>query len=214
MRRSSALAFLGLFIALALLPGCDAPNSGGSTTSVAQAGTATTEAGAGDSAAATYCTDRGGKVVTRYPTYAADSSNPLRLAGSLQFCQFTAQDKSMIAISLDTLYTEQPTLPTLAYLQKPPMGQSSSPGANPASVYCSKLGGSVLFGGVSPTGGGWVSDDKNDPFYVLEARIFPDLSIIDSWGLTYHSNGTIRGTDLSKVIRYQQPSAAPGPFGR
>jgi len=33
--------------------------------------------------------------------------------------------------------------------------------------------------------------------------VFPDLSIIDSWGLTYHSNGTIRGADLSSLLRYR-----------
>ena len=152
-------------------------------------------------------------MVTRHPVYAYGSANPLQLSGSLDFCQFTAPDKSMIAISLDTLYTEQPTLATLAYLQKPPHGKTPNPGANPGSFYCTQLGGSDLFGGVNATGGGWVSDDKNDPFNPLEACIFPDLSTIDSWGLTYHTNGTIRGTDLSKVIRYQMPST-PGVFGK
>ena len=39
----------------------------------------------------------------------------------------------------------------------------------------------------------------------LEACIFPDLSSIDSWGLTYHAYGTIRGIDLSTVLRYHKP---------
>ena len=75
---------------------------------------------------------------------------------------------------------------------------------NPASCYCSLLGGSDLFGGVNASGGGWVK--KSDPVdTVLEARIFPDMSIIDSWGLAYHSVGIIRGKDLSKVLRYKNP---------
>jgi hypothetical protein len=39
----------------------------------------------------------------------------------------------------------------------------------------------------------------------LEACIFPDLSSIDSWGLTYHSQGIIRGIDLGTVLRYKNP---------
>jgi hypothetical protein len=35
--------------------------------------------------------------------------------------------------------------------------------------------------------------------------MFPDLSSIDSWGLAYHSVGTIRGKDLAKVLRYPNP---------
>jgi hypothetical protein len=35
--------------------------------------------------------------------------------------------------------------------------------------------------------------------------IFPDLSSIDSWGLTYHSEGTIRGADLTDLLRYKPP---------
>ena len=33
--------------------------------------------------------------------------------------------------------------------------------------------------------------------------VFPDLSSIDSWGLTYHSDGTIRGADLTDLFRYK-----------
>ena len=54
--------------------------------------------------------------------------------------------------------------------------------------------------------GGWVLEsDHND---VLEACIFPDMSSIDSWGLAYHSEGIIRGKDLAKVLRYQNPYSA------
>jgi len=195
-----------------LLAGCDTSTNGGAiATSVTQAGTAVSGA-AGNAAAADYCTSKGGQVVTRYPAYGTNGNNPLRLSGSLQFCQFLGQDETMIAISLDTLYTEEPTLAALAYLQKPPV-EVAPPSSNPATVYCSKLGGSDAFGGDDTAGGGWVVDDKNDPFYVLQTCIFPDRSTIDSWGLTYHSNGTIRGTDLSKVLRFQMPETpTPGPF--
>jgi hypothetical protein len=36
--------------------------------------------------------------------------------------------------------------------------------------------------------------------------VFPDLSIIDSWGLAYHTMGTVRGANLESVFR-SQPSA-------
>jgi len=39
---------------------------------------------------------------------------------------------------------------------------------------------------------------------VLEACIFPDNSTIDSWGLFYHSDGIIRGIDLSTVLKYSK----------
>jgi putative hemolysin len=213
MHRNNLFAIALILMILIALTACDTSATGGTPTPASQSGTSGTSAtpGTGQSnpQADSYCTSQGGQVVTRYPAYGTNGSNPLRLSGSLQFCQFTAKDSSTISISVDTLYTDQPTLATLAYLQKPPMDTNSS-GANPASLYCSKLGGSDQFGGQNAAGGGWVSDDKSNPIQVLETCVFPDLSTIDSWGLTYHSNGTIRGTDLSKVIRYQ-PTNLPTP---
>jgi hypothetical protein len=58
---------------------------------------------------------------------------------------------------------------------------------------------------VTAAGGGWVQFGSIDQ--VLEACIFPDDSTIDSWGLLYHSVGTIRGTDLSTVLKYSNPYA-------
>jgi hypothetical protein len=56
-------------------------------------------------------------------------------------------------------------------------------------------------------GGGWVQ--KSDPIdTVLEACIFPDMSSVDSWGLTYHSFGIVRGKNLEKVFKYPDPYAA------
>jgi hypothetical protein len=34
------------------------------------------------------------------------------------------------------------------------------------------------------------------------------MSSIDSWGLAYHSVGTIRGVDLDGVLRYPSPYTA------
>jgi hypothetical protein len=140
-------------------------------------------------------------VEVRYPVYGTNGSNPLRLAGVRTFCQYTSKkDGSRIHILLETLYSTKPSLAALAYILKPPSGSCQG---NPASCYCSLLGGSDQFGGTSGNGGGWFK--KNSIDQTLEACIFPDMSSIDSWGLTYHTNGIIRGINLQKVMRYKYP---------
>ena len=116
------------------------------------------------------------------------------------FCR--SKDGSRIYAELSTLYTEEPSLAALAYYAE--VTYNGNCNGNPASCYCSQLGGSDLFGGINAAGGGWVKkSDPDDP--VLEACIFPDMSTIDSWGLFYHSAGIIRGKDLSKVLRFANP---------
>ena len=155
------------------------------------------------SVAAGYCTQNGGTVETRYPFYGTNNPNPLQLAGSIQVCTFTSKtDRSRIFVALDTLYTDQPTLAAIAYRSKPPLIPNKS-GANPSSIYCTQLGGTDTFGGVNASGGGWAKDGAKD---VISMCVFPDLSSIDSWGLTYHSDGTVRGADLTSLFRYKPPS--------
>ena len=153
--------------------------------------------------AAAYCVKKGGVVQTRLPAYDTNGGNPLILAGERQFCQFSSQKAAYeINVLVKTLATRQPSIAALAYYAQVQMGSCNG---NPASCYCTLLGGSDLFGGTSGAGGGWVlNTDYND---VLEACIFPDLSSIDSWGLAYHSEGIIRGKDLAKVLRYSDPYA-------
>ena len=165
------------------------------------------DGGADLSRAAAYCVRSGGEVDVRAPYFNTndDPENWFRLSGSRQFCKYTSKkDGSRIHVLLTTLFTDQPTLAALAYYAEVPYNNSCN--GNPASCYCSQLGGSDLFAGVNANGGGWVQ--KSDPVdTVLEACIFPDMSTIDSWGLTYHQAGIIRGKDLSKVLKY------PNPFG-
>ncbi|MBV9571272.1 MAG: hypothetical protein JO056_08535 [Alphaproteobacteria bacterium] len=156
---------------------------------------------AADAKAAAYCVENGGVVQTRIPEYGTNGSDPLVLSGQADFCQFTAKDGSQINVFLSTLYTKKPTLAALAYYAKETLNDGCK--GNPASCYCSQLGGSDLFGGISAAGGGWVL--KSDASDVLEACIFPDLSSIDSWGLAYHSNDIIRGKNLAKVLRFKNP---------
>jgi putative hemolysin len=159
------------------------------------------------SKAADYCVRRGGEVDVRAPYFNTndDPANWLRLSGSRTFCKFTSKkDGSRIHILLSTLYTDKPTMAALAYYAEVPYNGSCN--GNPASCYCSQLGGTDLFGGINLNGGGWVQ--KSDPIDTsLEACIFPDMSTIDSWGLTYHQAGIIRGKNLEKVLKFPNPYA-------
>ncbi len=155
-----------------------------------------------DASAAAYCRQTGGLLETRRAVYGSNGPTLLFLAGKRNFCQYTKKTNgSRIHILLSTLYTTKPTLAALAYILKP--APSGSCNGNPASCYCSQLGGSDQFGGTTGAGGGWYK--KNGIDQTLEACIFPDESSIDSWGLTYHTHGIIRGIDLKKVMRYKYP---------
>jgi putative hemolysin len=151
-----------------------------------------------------YCVSTGGKLETRIPVYGTNGAiqDWLQLSGVQGFCEYTsATDGSRIHVSLHTLFTPKPSLAALAYYAQTAWnGQGEG---NPASLYCSQLGGSDLFGGVNAAGGGWVEFRTID--VILEACIFPDNSTIDSWGLFYHSDGIVRGTDLSTVLKYANP---------
>lgn len=153
-------------------------------------------------AAGAYCQSVGGTVEHRVPEYGTNGPSVLKLAGGHDFCLFTGSDGSHIHLFLSTLYTKQPSLAALAYYAQVPTGSCNG---NPASCYCTLLGGSDQFGGTNGAGGAWVSNGSIDTD--LETCIFPDLSSIDSWGLTYHSAGIIRGIDLSTVLRYSNPYA-------
>jgi putative hemolysin len=167
----------------------------------AAAQTAATKSKPPATTAQDYCTSTGGVVETRVPAYGTNGPAPwLKLAGRQDFCRYTASDLSRIHLNLETLFTPQPSLAALAYYSLTPPIQGQG---NPASVYCTQLGGSDLFGGINAAGGGWVELKTVDE--VLEACIFPDNSTIDSWGLFYHSASIIRGIDLSTVLKYPNP---------
>jgi len=153
-----------------------------------------------------YCTSTGGALETRVPTYGTNNApnDWLKLAGKQQFCRYTGSDQSHIHLNLETLFTPQPSLAALAYYAATPWnGQGNG---NPASFYCTQLGGTDLFGGATAAGGGWVELNTVDE--VLEACVFPDNSTIDSFGLFYHSDGIIRGIDLSTVLVYPNPNGS------
>jgi putative hemolysin len=161
-----------------------------------------------DPAAAEWCASHDGTIVERYPASNASSETPVALGSSIRFCEFTGGEgadpsDSRISIRLITLASDQPSIAATAYLTTPEMAESGG-SANPASVYCADLGGAELGGQLAPDGG-WVNTaDATD---VAELCVFPDLSIIDSWGLAYHTMGTIRGADLEPIFRWKPESS-------
>jgi putative hemolysin len=168
-----------------------------------------------DPDAVAYCEEQGGQVILRTFAYNAnaDPDQWLLLGTPTHFCEFDAQPDttadpgSHIAVDLDTFYSEEPTLAALAYLAQPSMGDIP-PGVNPAPVYCSQLGGSSTpTGPDNITGGGWTNQEQ-PVFVVLAMCVFADGSMIDDWGVTYHTNGAIRGADLAPLLRYQ-PDTLP-----
>ncbi|MBW3633640.1 MAG: DUF333 domain-containing protein [Chloroflexi bacterium] len=160
-----------------------------------------------DPAMADWCVSLKGTVVDRYPASNASSETPVAMGPAVGFCEFTGGEgadpsDSRISIRLTTLASDQPSMAATAYLTKLEMAESGSL-ANPASVYCADLGGVELGGQLAPDGG-WVN--AADTADVAQLCVFPDLSIIDSWGLAYHTMGTIRGADLEPLFRWKLES--------
>jgi len=171
----------------------------------AQTAASAASAGAPGGWVGAYCTESGGLVESRQAVYGTNNppQNWLRLAARQDFCQYTASDGSRIHISLFTLGTTKPTLAALAYYAQ--VKWNGKGNGNPASYYCTQLGGAEI-GATDLAGGAWVSKGGID--MLLETCVFPDNSTIDSWGLLYHSVGIIRGMDLSTVLKYPNPYTA------
>ncbi len=94
-----------------------------------------------------YCTSTGGLVELRNAVYGTNNPQQdwLWLTGEESFCQYTlASDGSRIHLSLQTLFSTKPTLAALAYYAQVPWnGQGNG---NPASYYCTQLGGAEIRG--------------------------------------------------------------------
>jgi putative hemolysin len=192
---------------MAALMLCGLSLSRNSAAQTSNSNTTKTDASDLESKRAAYCIKSGGLVEYRKPYYNtnSDPSQWLVLAGGEGFCQYTKKsDGSRIHISLNSLNATEPSLAVLAYYAQVQWNRQGN--GNPASFYCTQLGGSDSFGGVNPFGGGWVKFGAIDE--VLEACIFPDNSTIDSWGLFYHSADIIRGKNLAHVLKFKNPYAA------
>lgn len=178
-------------------------------------GAAPASAAAPSSDAEAYCESSGGQVQLRQPTYGTnnDRSSWVALGEPVAVCRFAADDEahSKIHVDLVTLSSPQPTLAALAYLAKLPIPTATG-GANPAAVFCSDLGGTSTFG-LGVAGGGLVlADAPADEHEVVAPCTFADGSFIDDWGIAYYADGTIRGTDLAELFRFD-PTTIPNIYG-
>ncbi|MGK5549254.1 hypothetical protein ACSNOH_31685 [Streptomyces sp. URMC 127] len=153
---------------------------------------------------ARWCADQGGRSAIYHPYF--DAGRRLTpLGGERQLCEFTAQDTSRITVATDTLAAELPTLAALAYVRKPPLPEH--PQGNPSAAYCAAIGGTTQFGNHKSDTGGWIkAGDPVDRDHLRNMCLFADGSALDAWGLTYHTNGVIRGADLTKKFRASVPT--------
>jgi hypothetical protein len=150
-----------------------------------------------------HCTESGGEALDAAPYYGtnADREQWLELGGGVELCRFeNSDDGTRIYVDFVTLSSEEPTLAGLAYLAQVPVSLPERPSSNPATFNCTALGGTSQWGdGLS--GGGWVTSDRPDEVFNL--CVFADLSFIDEFGIFYYADGTVRGMDLSTVMRYE-----------
>lgn len=147
-----------------------------------------------------WCEAKGGVVQKRHAYYGTnnDESQWVYLGRDMDVCRFeSSEDQSRIYVDVRTLATTTPTLASSAYLAKVQNDLSTAQG-NPATQNCTDLGGTSVFG-AGANGGGWVNVD--DPIDIVVAMCtFADGSAIDEWGITYYSQGTVRGADLAPLF--------------
>lgn len=225
------ICVISLALLIGLLAACTTPSPATPTTAPATTApivaTRADVAGSNNSAA-DYCVSQGGRVITRRPVYGTNlpENQQIPLRKEMQFCNFEALQvenpdtgfRSQIEIDVDSLSAAAPTLALLAYLQAgPPDMTDYKVGVNPSTIHCGQLGGSTVFGKANdPSGGGWVKSttDTTNAFDVMAFCLFPDGSAIDTWGITYRSDGgTIRGVPLETVVRYKPANGYPNLYG-
>lgn len=156
------------------------------------------------------CASAGGTVTAMQPTYNTNNARDtwVEIGDPIDVCMFrNAEDSTMIYTDLATITSKKPTLAALAYLSKTPLPESKG-GSNPAFGLCRQLGGAIAYGG-GLAGGGLVpvKDAADDDVY--NPCTFADGSMIDDWGIAYYSNGTVRGTDLTKLFQFDMSKLPP-----
>jgi hypothetical protein len=154
-----------------------------------------------------WCTQKGGKAVAYSPWYNTNSAHPTPLGGSFLMCEFTnTADQTRILVTADSLAADRPTMAALAYKHKPAATENPpGDGQNPAAWYCGRIGGTDQFGDNQGDVGGWAPSSAKAPQDIIGMCVFADRSMIDEWGLTYHTHDIIRGADLTEKWRATIP---------
>jgi len=158
--------------------------------------TAQSKTNSREDAKAAYCKATGGRLGVR-----SAYSSPSKPKEDVQLCEYRAPDGSRIYLSLETLTQTKPTQAVLAYYAQTPWNQQGH--GVPAAHYCLQLGGR----GMSATDPAVDINNPKGEDATIEMCVFPDNSMIDSWGLMYHSDNIVRGIDLSTVLKYPNPHA-------
>ncbi|HEY4226139.1 MAG TPA: hypothetical protein VGM70_10025 [Pseudolysinimonas sp.] len=201
----------GLAATIVLLSACTGGASAPETRTPTPSGSGTPSAAFDTAAAEAYCTGHGGQLQERQPMFNtnADQSQWVTIGSPVVACRFqsTDADASRIYVDLVTLYDTNPTLAALAYLSKTPIPSGAT--GNPATALCTVLGGASTFG-PGADGGGLVNTQDPDDV-VFSPCTFADGSFIEEWGIAYYADGTIRGTDLTKLFRFDE-SKLPAVF--
>lgn len=199
----SAIVVSIVIVGLAALSGC---SSNGNSESGASPSPETSPAGNEQflSDAREYCESSDGELQWRQPTLGTnnDQSTWVALGEPVELCQFRKNDDGYSQISLDlvTLYSDQPTLAAVAFLAKTPVPTDGS--VNPAYLHCQSLGGASTYGNGIEGGGLFLEDATEEQLDVISMCTFADGSMIDDWGISYHSNDIVRGTDLTELFRF------------
>ena len=166
-----------------------------------------------------FCTIQGGTVAD----YVLYNGNPpdfqpvgVQISKAMPTCSFPNEEGSNVyAVPLHTLVSVEPTLAVLAFQARvlyAPLDASAS--ANPASTYCTQLGGAGAADTPSsylpiPTAqAGWWTLQPDGTWYgVSDFCTFPDGSAVDTWTLFYHAatNNSANG------IEFKYNSSPTGP---
>ena len=178
--------------------------SGGLYVSTAHADATGNQPSASEQSAQNWCAQKGGKAIDYSPWYHTNNPKPTPLGGSYSMCRFTNKDGTRIVVAADSLAADRPTQAALAYMLKPAVPPAPN-GSNPSAWYCTKIGGTVQFGGGPADVGGWAPSSEKAPQDFEFMCVFADRSMIDTWGLAYHTNGVIRGADLTGKWKATMP---------
>jgi putative hemolysin len=145
-----------------------------------------------------WCAQQGGNAVDYSPWYNTNSPEPTPLGGRASMCTFANTDGTKILVAASTLAADKPSMAALAYTYKPAASEKPpADDSDPSSWYCSRIGGTESFGDRPADVGGWAPSDEKAPKDFISLCVFADRSMIDSWGLMYHTHGVIRGADLT-----------------
>ena len=115
-----------------------------------------------------------------------DPSTWMDLGRSVELCRFTDEGGNSIFVDTLTLASPGPTLASVAYLSKSRCPDTIPTRATRPTAYCAEAGRVVRVSARVPRAvAGWTP--RSGCRRRRDMCVFPDGSMIDEWGLAYHS---------------------------